>query len=126
GGGAARRWAHARLVARPDLLVRRPPRPAMRRPRLFDALDAGLEGRLVLISAPAGAGKTALLSTWLDTRPRKRVAWMSLRPRRGERAVLGALPRGPPRGAARDDGPGDLPPPPAGAPARLLRPALHT
>jgi LuxR family transcriptional regulator, maltose regulon positive regulatory protein len=58
----------------------------MSRPRLLDALDAGAEGRLVLISAPAGAGKTALLSTWLADRPRKRVAWMSLRPRRGENA----------------------------------------
>lgn len=58
----------------------------MFRPRLFDALDAGSEGRLVLISAPAGAGKTSLLSTWLAERPRKRLAWMSLRPRRGESA----------------------------------------
>ena len=45
----------------------------MRRPRLFEALDDGVEGRLVLISAPAGAGKTALLSTWLAERPRKSV-----------------------------------------------------
>ena len=58
----------------------------MRRPRLFDVLDSGSEARLVLISAPAGAGKTALLSTWLAERRRKRVAWMSLRPRRGESA----------------------------------------
>ena len=58
----------------------------MRRVRLFDALDAGSEGRLVLISAPAGAGKAALLSTWLAERRRKRVGWMSLRPRRGESA----------------------------------------
>ena len=83
---ALRRAPSSRLVATPDLLVPRPPRPAMSRPRLFDALDDGAEGRLVLISAPAGAGKTALLSTWLSERPRKRVAWMSLRPRRGENA----------------------------------------
>ncbi len=81
-----RRGPPSRLVATPDLLVPRPPRPAMRRVRLFDALDAGSEGRLVLISAPAGAGKTALLSTWLAERRRKRVGWMSLRPRRGESA----------------------------------------
>ncbi len=83
---APRRASHSRLVATPDLLVPRPPRPAIRRRRLFDALDEGSEGRLVLISAPAGAGKTALLSTWLAQQPRKRVAWMSLRPRRGENA----------------------------------------
>ena len=83
---APRRAPSSRLVATPDLLVPRPPRPAMSRPRLFEALDDGVEGRLVLISAPAGAGKTALLSTWLAERPRKRVAWMSLRPRRGENA----------------------------------------
>ena len=86
GQAASRRASTSRLVATPDLLVPRPPRPAMSRPRLFDALDDGAEGRLVLISAPAGAGKTALLSTWVSERPRKRVAWMSLRPRRGENA----------------------------------------
>jgi LuxR family transcriptional regulator, maltose regulon positive regulatory protein len=63
----------------------------MRRPRLFDTLDAGRERRLVLISAPAGAGKTALLSTWLAERRRRRVAWMSLRPRRGESAFWAAF-----------------------------------
>ena len=83
---ASRRAPSSRLVATPDLLVPRPPRPAMSRQRLFEALDDGVEGRLVLISAPAGAGKTALLSTWLAERPRKSVAWMSLRPRRGENA----------------------------------------
>src|SRR5262245_47566114 len=88
---APRRAPHSRLVATPDLLVPRPPRPAMRRERLFDALDTGTEGRLVLISAPAGAGKSALLSTWLAERPRKRVAWISLRPRRGENAFWAAF-----------------------------------
>jgi LuxR family maltose regulon positive regulatory protein len=63
----------------------------MHRRRLFDALDVGSEGRLVLISAPAGAGKTALLSTWLAERPRRRIAWMSLRPRRGENAFWAAF-----------------------------------
>ena len=94
----------------------RPPRPATSRPRLFDALDAGAEGRVVLISAPAGAGKTALLSTWLADRPRKRVAWMSLRPRRGENAFwaefLEAL-----RGVVPSStGLGQLAPPRAGTP----------
>lgn len=47
------------------------------RARLNTRLDKALEGRLTLISAPAGFGKTALLSTWLATVPRP-VAWLSL------------------------------------------------
>src|SRR6185369_344696 len=34
------------------------------RPRLFDRLEAGLRGKLTLIAAPAGFGKTTLLSAW--------------------------------------------------------------
>ncbi len=37
------------------------------RPRLFAKLDAGLEGPLTLVTAPAGFGKTALVSSWLQT-----------------------------------------------------------
>jgi LuxR family transcriptional regulator, maltose regulon positive regulatory protein len=63
----------------------------MLRPRLFDTLDAGALSRLVLISAPPGTGKTALLSTWLAERPKNRVAWMSVPPRRGENAFWAGL-----------------------------------
>ncbi len=62
------------LVARPDLLAR---------------LDAGLGCRLTLLSAPAGTGKTTLLSDWLArlgvptpgggaAGPALRVGWISL------------------------------------------------
>ncbi len=63
--------------------------PAMRRrlvprPRLTDRLqgDPSSWPRLVLVSAPAGFGKTTLLAQWLassePTGPSPRVAWLSL------------------------------------------------
>ena len=60
------------------------------RPRLIERLNAGLHRKLTLISAPAGFGKTTLLSKWvhrLETRffpknlvsgPPLPVAWLSL------------------------------------------------
>ena len=42
-----------------------------------------MKGPLTLISAPAGAGKTSLLTSWLAREPRK-VAWLSPRPQLGE------------------------------------------
>ena len=52
----------------------------MTRRRLLDRLDAGLDDRLTLVSAPAGFGKTKLVADWLDARgrARKRGAWLSL------------------------------------------------
>ncbi len=43
-----------------------PPRPqVVRRSRLIERLNAGLHGKLTLISAPAGFGKTTLVSAWV-------------------------------------------------------------
>jgi LuxR family maltose regulon positive regulatory protein len=47
------------------------------RPRLMERLDAGLPGRLTLISAPAGFGKTTLVSSWLE-HVNLPAAWLSL------------------------------------------------
>jgi LuxR family maltose regulon positive regulatory protein len=62
-----------------------PPRPdSVARPRLLKSLTGGraADRRLTLVSAPAGFGKTTLLSEWIaETRssdPQLRVAWLSL------------------------------------------------
>jgi len=54
------------------------PRPGfVPRPRLADRLNEGLGRGLVLVCAPAGSGKTALLADWA-LRGRRPVAWLSL------------------------------------------------
>jgi LuxR family transcriptional regulator, maltose regulon positive regulatory protein len=47
------------------------------RPRLLARLENGLAGRLTLISAPAGFGKTTLLLSWL-AEARVTTAWLSI------------------------------------------------
>ncbi|HET9921650.1 MAG TPA: hypothetical protein VFQ30_17545, partial [Ktedonobacteraceae bacterium] len=47
------------------------------RPRLVNQLQPGIQRPLTLIAAPAGFGKTTLLSTWLERAP-LRSAWVSL------------------------------------------------
>jgi LuxR family maltose regulon positive regulatory protein len=84
--------------------VPREPRAAVLRRRLLDMLDVGVQGPLTLVAAPAGAGKSALLSSWIaEGRAPGPVAWLSLDAddadrRRFWRAVLQALGR-----ATRDD-----------------------
>jgi LuxR family maltose regulon positive regulatory protein len=47
------------------------------RPRLIERLNTGLGGKLTLVSAPAGYGKTTLVSEWI-TSLKMPVAWLSL------------------------------------------------
>ena len=47
------------------------------RPRLIERMNKGLHGKLTLISAPAGFGKTTLLSDWLGQIDRP-ATWLSL------------------------------------------------
>ncbi|MEO8288399.1 MAG: LuxR C-terminal-related transcriptional regulator [Chloroflexota bacterium] len=50
------------------------------RMRLFERVEAGLQGKLTLIAAPAGFGKTTLLSAWRSTTAGSAIpfAWVSL------------------------------------------------
>ena len=50
---------------------------AVSRPRLIERLSGGLHNKLSLISAPAGFGKTTLVSEWLTGCDQK-IAWLSL------------------------------------------------
>ncbi len=59
-----------------------PPVPAwfVARPHLLETLDQALAHRLTLVSAPAGAGKTTLVSAWVQAARKKGAAfgWLSL------------------------------------------------
>ncbi len=88
------------------------PRPGfVPRPRLVQALDEGLVRGRVLVCAPAGSGKTALLADWARGR-RRPVAWLGLDggdsdPARFWRYAVAALDRARPGLAGRV---GPLPP----------------
>ena len=65
------------------LYVPRPRRALVPRPRLSQRLDRGTTSKLILISAPAGFGKTTLLTEWLAAGPaapadERLAAWLSL------------------------------------------------
>ena len=63
--------------------VPRPRRGLVPRPRLSERLDRGAASKLTLVSAPAGFGKTTLLTEWLAAGPaapadQRLAAWLSL------------------------------------------------
>src|SRR6266487_448481 len=99
------REPHDTLVYREELLSTKfilsaCPSPLISRPRLSALLDAGLQHKLTLLSAPAGFGKTTLLSTWAqsDSAGNSHMAWVTLdegdnAPRRFWAYVLTALDR---------------------------------
>jgi LuxR family maltose regulon positive regulatory protein len=64
-------------LLRTKLFIPRPRKNLVSRPRLVDRLNAGLDRKLTLIAAPAGFGKTTLLSEWIPQSPRC-VTWLSL------------------------------------------------
>jgi LuxR family transcriptional regulator, maltose regulon positive regulatory protein len=62
----------------PSKLYFPPPRPDLvQRPHLLGSLNAGLSGKLTLVSAPAGFGKTTVVSEWVRECGHP-AAWLSL------------------------------------------------
>jgi len=59
------------------LFAPQPRAQLVHRPRLIDRMSASLPLRLTLVSAPAGFGKTTLVSEWAAGSERP-VAWLSL------------------------------------------------
>jgi len=64
-------------IIKTKLLIPRSSDDTVSRKRLFNALDEGLQKRLTLICAPAGFGKTTLVSSWVSSGSHQ-VAWISL------------------------------------------------
>ena len=65
------------------MYVPRSRRGLVPRPRLSERLDRGIASKLMLVSAPAGFGKTTLLTEWLAAGPaapadERLAAWLSL------------------------------------------------
>ncbi|GAI42048.1 unnamed protein product, partial [marine sediment metagenome] len=77
-------WQRFRAEVETSLLKTKlnipPVRPQLvSRPRLTERLKEGLKCNLILISAPAGFGKTTLLSEWSrQSQPNIQTAWVSL------------------------------------------------
>ena len=75
----------------PELPAEFTPRPALRQ-----RLDEATPGQVIVVSAPAGSGKTLLLADWVRQEERLETAWISLDaddndPRRLWSAVLASL-----------------------------------
>ena len=78
------------------LYVPRPRRGLVPRPRLIERLNQATAGKLTLVSAPAGFGKTTLLAEWLATteaNQRRRGVGRTRSERQRAHALLGLLHR---------------------------------
>src|SRR5437868_12055393 len=65
------------LILSTKLYIPPPPPKVVPRPRLIERLNEGIHRKLTLISAPAGFGKTTLVSAWVAGCDLP-VAWLSL------------------------------------------------
>jgi LuxR family transcriptional regulator, maltose regulon positive regulatory protein len=81
----------ASALLQTKVYVPRPRRGVVPRSRLTERLNRGAdESGLILVSAPAGFGKTTLLAEWLATRPADHgsLAWFSLDPTDNDPALF--------------------------------------
>ena len=69
--------------------VPRVPRHAVDRPALRARLDAGVDAPLTLIVAPAGSGKTVLLSQWARSRRDLTLVWLDIAPSDADALTFG-------------------------------------
>lgn len=78
----ARRFSSEQALATASRLHPPPPRPSLvARPRLLERLNEALHTSLTLLSAPAGFGKTTLLTAWatrVQASASAAIAWLSL------------------------------------------------
>src|ERR1700739_1873703 len=77
------RWPVPDALLETKCYVPRSRRALVPRPRLSERLDRGTASKLMLVSAPAGFGKTTLLTEWLAAGPaapadQRMAAWLSL------------------------------------------------
>ena len=76
----------AGIAVRVDPVVERfaipgQPQGHLERPRLLEHLERGVAGPLTLVSAPAGTGKTVLVSAWVrGAHAHRSIAWVTLGP----------------------------------------------
>src|SRR5579859_2114900 len=56
--------------------IPRPRKTLVQRAQLFDQLNNGIRGKLILVSAPAGYGKSTLVAAWLKSQELP-AAWVS-------------------------------------------------
>ena len=75
-----RRRGAAMPVLPSKLVGPAPPAPLVARPRLATVLDVATVRPLTVVTAPAGWGKTTLLSGWARDTRRGPIAWMTIEP----------------------------------------------
>src|SRR4051794_41874895 len=115
---------HALALDESLVAAERGTRECVVRPRIHDLISTGTQGRLTMISAPPGAGKTVCLRSWLDSGVYGG-AVVELAPSPPAAAVLRAPPGAPTRAPAPPPPPPPPPPHPAAAPPPGARAATH-